>query len=136
MFLNKKKKNGYSEEFEEFWKEYPYRPNDNKHGAYLKFQQSLKEIKYDDLLEKTKLFAKSQANADKKFIPQAKTWLNQKRYNDEIAVEKSESDSSDDWVIRYWNNIDNDKERERFSNGVYSAHVKRLLIEGKIHNVG
>ena len=136
MFLNKKKKNEYSEEFEEFWKEYPDRPNDNKHGAYLKFQQSLKEIKYDDLLEKTKQFAKSQANADKKFIPQAKTWLNQKRYNDEIAVEKSESDSSDDWVIRYWNNIDNDKERERFSNGVYSAHVKRLLIEGKIHNAG
>ena len=29
-----------------------------------------------------------------------------------------------------------DKERERFSNGVYSAHVKRLLIEGKIHNAG
>ena len=136
MFLNKKKKNEYSEEFEEFWKEYPDRPNDNKHGAYLKFQQSLKEIKYDDLLEKTKQFAKSQANADKKFIPQAKTWLNQKRYNDEIAVEKSESDSSDDWVIRYWNNIDNDKERERFSNGVYSAHVKRLLMEGKIHNAG
>ena len=136
MFLNKKKKNEYSEEFEEFWKEYPDRPNDNKHGAYLKFQQSLKEIKYDDLLEKTKQFAKSQANADKKFIPQAKTWLNQKRYNDEIAVEKSESDSSDDWVIRYWNNIDTDKERERFSNGVYSAHVKRLLIEGKIHNAG
>jgi len=58
------------------------------------------------------------------------------RKNAEIAVEKSESDSSDDWVIRYWNNIDTDKERERFSNGVYSAHVKRLLIEGKIHNAG
>tara|TARA_Y100001937_G_scaffold96276_1_gene130847 strand:+ start:533 stop:1315 length:783 start_codon:yes stop_codon:yes gene_type:complete len=132
--LKKNKSKSYSDEFEKFWKEYPDRPNDNKHGAYLKFQQSLKEIKYDDLLEKTKQFAKSQIGADKKFIPQAKTWLNQKRYNDEIAVEKNESDSSDDWVIKYWNSIDTEKERERFSNGVYSSHVKRLMIEGKIHN--
>ena len=136
MFLNKKKKNEYSEEFEEFWKEYPDRPNDNKHGAFLKFQQSLKEIQYDDLLEKTKQFAKSQANADKKFIPQAKTWLNQKRYNDEIAVEKTQIEDMDSWVIKYWKSIDTDRERERFRNGAYSSHVSRLLIEGKIHNAG
>jgi hypothetical protein len=34
------------------------------------------------LLKRTVLFAKSQAGKDEKFIPHAKTWLSQKRYND------------------------------------------------------
>jgi len=74
----------YSEEFEMFWKVYPDRPNDNKFGAYQKYNIILKnnEIKYNELIIKTKIFAKSQEGKDCKFIPHAKTWLNQKRYLD------------------------------------------------------
>tara|TARA_R110002126_G_scaffold75958_2_gene189530 strand:+ start:153 stop:785 length:633 start_codon:yes stop_codon:yes gene_type:complete len=74
----------YNNEFEVFWKVYPDRPNDNKFGAYQKYNLILKnkEISYSELIEKTKVFAKSQEGKDSKFIPHAKTWLTQKRYLD------------------------------------------------------
>ena len=80
-YHNKKE---YSKEFAIFWKEYPNRPNDNKFGASQKFCVIMKnkEIDFELLLKRTVLFAKSQAGKDEKFIPHAKTWLSQKRYND------------------------------------------------------
>ena len=80
-YNNKKE---YSKEFEIFWKEYPNRPNDNKFGASQKFNLVMrnKEITFENLINKTKLFAKSQTGKDEKFIPHAKTWLSQKRFND------------------------------------------------------
>ena len=80
-YHNKKE---YSKEFEIFWKEYPNRPNDNKFGASQKFCVIMKnkEIDFELLLKRTVLFAKSQAGKDDRFIPHAKTWLSQKRFND------------------------------------------------------
>ena len=80
-YNNKKE---YSKEFEIFWKEYPNRPNDNKFGASQKFNLVMrnKEITFENLINKTKLFAKSQTGKDEKFIPHAKTWLSQKRFHD------------------------------------------------------
>ena len=80
-YNNKKE---YSKEFEIFWKEYPNRPNDNKFGASQKFNLVIrnKEITFENLINKTKLFAKSQLGKDERFIPHAKTWLSQKRFND------------------------------------------------------
>ena len=80
-YNNKKE---YSKEFEIFWKEYPNRPNDNKFGASQKFNLVIrnKEITFENLINKTKLFAKSQSGKDERFIPHAKTWLSQKRFND------------------------------------------------------
>ena len=80
-YNNKKE---YSKEFEIFWKEYPNRPNDNKFGASQKFNLVMrdKEITFENLINKTKLFAKSQSRKDERFIPHAKTWLSQKRFND------------------------------------------------------
>ena len=80
-YNNKKE---YSKEFEIFWKEYPNRPNDNKFGASQKFNLVMrnKEITFENLINKTKIFAKSQTGKDEKFIPHAKTWLSQKRFND------------------------------------------------------
>jgi DNA-binding transcriptional regulator YhcF (GntR family) len=77
-------KKDYSKEFEFFWKEYPNRPNDNKYGASQKFivVMKSKEITFEDLMNKTKWFAKSQMGKDEKFIPHARTWLSQKRYSD------------------------------------------------------
>ena len=82
--LTQNNKKEYSKEFEIFWKEYPNRPNDNKFGASQKFCVIMKnkEIDFELLLKRTVLFAKSQAGKDEKFIPHAKTWLSQKRYND------------------------------------------------------
>ena len=78
----------YSEEFEMFWKVYPDRPNDNKFGASQKFHMIMNnnEISFEDLINKTKWYAKSQVGKEEKFIPHAKTWLSQKRFND---VEKA-----------------------------------------------
>lgn len=80
-YNNKKE---YSKEFEIFWKEYPNRPNDNKFGASQKFNLVMKnkEITFENLINKTKIFCKSQTGKDEKFIPHAKTWLSQKRFND------------------------------------------------------
>jgi DNA-binding transcriptional regulator YhcF (GntR family) len=80
-YQNKKE---YSKEFEIFWKEYPNRPNDNKFGASQKFHIVMrdKEISFENLITKTKSFAKSQSGKDERFIPHAKTWLSQKRFND------------------------------------------------------
>ena len=80
-YHNKKE---YSNEFEIFWKEYPNRPNDNKFGASQKFQLVMKnkEISFQDLMKKTIWFAKSQSGKEERFIPHAKTWLTQKRFND------------------------------------------------------
>ena len=80
-YNNKKE---YSKEFEIFWKEYPNRPNDNKFGASQKFNLVIrnKEITFENLINKTKLFAKTQSGKDERFIPHAKTWLSQKRFND------------------------------------------------------
>ena len=80
-YNNKKE---YSKEFEIFWKEYPNRPNDNKFGASQKVNLVMrnKEITFENLINKTKIFAKSQTGKDEKFIPHAKTWLSQKRFND------------------------------------------------------
>jgi len=80
-YHNKKE---YSKEFEIFWKEYPNRPNDNKFGASQKFHIVMrdKEISFENLITNTKSFAKSQSGKDERFIPHAKTWLSQKRFND------------------------------------------------------
>jgi len=74
----------YNSEFETFWTMYPRRPNDNKYGAFQKFNSIIKnkEITFDELYEKTKWFAKTQEGKDSKFIPHCKTWLNQKRFLD------------------------------------------------------
>ena len=74
----------YSKEFELFWKEYPNRPNDNKFGASQKFQITMKnkEITFENLINKTRSFAKSQAGKDERFIPHAPTSLSQKRFTD------------------------------------------------------
>lgn len=79
----------YTKIFEQFWFEYPNRPNDNKFGAFLKFEQAIKNVKFDYLLAKTKLFAQSQKGKDTKFIPHAKTWLHQKRYDDIIEIKET-----------------------------------------------
>ena len=86
-------KNQYCKEFEVFWKEYPSRPNDNKFGASQKFNIVIKnkEITFDELIEKTKLFCKGQQGKDSKFIPHAKTWLVQKRFYDiqKVQIKKT-----------------------------------------------
>tara|TARA_R100001369_G_scaffold35619_1_gene60878 strand:- start:501 stop:1136 length:636 start_codon:yes stop_codon:yes gene_type:complete len=82
--LTNHNKPNYNIHFEEFWKAYPKRPNDNKYGAYQKYCGIIKnkEITTERLLEKAKWFAKTQENKDTKFIPHAKTWLTQKRFLD------------------------------------------------------
>ena len=74
----------YNNDFEIFWKTYPSRPNDNKYGAFQKYSSIIKnkEISFEELIQKTQWFAKTQEGKDVKFIPHCKTWLSQKRFLD------------------------------------------------------
>ena len=62
--------------------ETPQCPIDTPPSILEKPQLTNKEITFDNLLVKTKWFAKTQENKESKFIPHAKTWLTQKRFLD------------------------------------------------------
>ena len=72
--------------FDNFWNAYPKRPNNNKHGAYLKYVEAIKEISPEKLLQSVHNFSRTQIDVEAKYIPHAKTWLNQKRYLDEAET--------------------------------------------------
>ena len=77
------RKQDYTEAFNDFWKAYPSRPNDNKWNAFLKWQSATNGlISADQLLEAAKKFSMANANTEPKYIPMCSTWLNQRRYED------------------------------------------------------
>jgi hypothetical protein len=70
-------------EFEEFWKVYPKRegPNPRK-PAFLAFERALRRgVSAAEIVEGGRRYAGS-APAERRFIPQAVTWLNQERWKD------------------------------------------------------
>ena len=72
----------YTNDFSEFWKAYPKRPNSSKRNAYKKYQIALRKISNQELLDATKQFAKTQINTEPQYIPHAATWLHQERFID------------------------------------------------------
>ena len=72
----------YTDDFMDFWKAYPKRPNSSKRNAFKKYQIALRNTKQQELLNATKQFAKTQINTDPQYIPHAATWLHQERYVD------------------------------------------------------
>ena len=71
--------NGDNILFDQWWKEYP-RKDGSKKNALQSFIKLKSEITFNDLMRKTKIFAHQQKNTEKKFIPHATTFLNQKRF--------------------------------------------------------
>lgn len=81
----------YSPEFQEFWRSYPKRDGSNpKHLAYRAYRAAIKSgAKPAAILEGASRLAQSFAgkpNGERRFIPQAATWINQRRWLDEYEA--------------------------------------------------
>lgn len=90
IILNKPKEQSYvssvvDHQFEQFWRSYPTRkPHQNpKKPARQKFDAALKRgVRFADIQRGVENFARyvEQEHTDPKFVPQAKTWLGQERW--------------------------------------------------------
>lgn len=71
--------------FEEFWKEYPRKINKKK--SETAYKAALKGINHEQLINHTRKFAEAHkiAGTEKQFIPHATTWLNGKRWEDDLS---------------------------------------------------
>lgn len=78
---------GYTEEFNAWYATYPRKVS--KFNAYKSYQKVIKEwwVTEPELLEKTKEFAEwcSFTGRDTQYIAHPTTWLNQHRWEDELA---------------------------------------------------
>lgn len=71
--------------FDEFWAAYPERHGNPKEPARLKFQAAIKAgADPDDIIRGARNYASfmQRDGKDSKYIAHAKTWLNEKRWND------------------------------------------------------
>jgi len=78
--------NQYKNIFDVFWKAYPKKQSkDQAEKSWLKLKPD--EILFDSILSKIELFKTSNewTKDGGQFIPNASTWLNQKRWNDELT---------------------------------------------------
>ena len=85
---DKNNKNNYSVEFDEIWKLYPVKKN--KHISFLKYKQALKDKSHNQLKDILEKHISSWVGKEKQYIPHLSTWLNQKRYLDEITKEDNQ----------------------------------------------
>ena len=79
---------GYGEDFEKFWKEYPR--HDAKQDAYKSFTKAIKETTFDTLIQSIRAFKNTESwqRDNGKYIPYASTWLNGKRWLDNLVTEE------------------------------------------------
>lgn len=84
----------YDSDFLEWWNAYP-RNDGSKSKAYEIWKRVTdKEISVRDLFLKTCLFKRTTVDKDKKFIPHATTWLNQRRWetvNEEQSINRNKN---------------------------------------------
>jgi DNA-binding transcriptional ArsR family regulator len=70
--------------FNQFWKSYPNKKA--KQVAYKSFTKlTLSEKLFNEIMDKLELFKKTKQWSDPKYIPYPSTWLNQKRWEDELT---------------------------------------------------
>ena len=86
-------------DFEEFWAAYPRRNGPNpKAKAREKYNQMRRaNVSHETLMAGVNKLAASRKGEDPKFTPQAATWLNQRRWEDEDAVAESIPDVSQEF---------------------------------------
>jgi len=85
---DKNNKNNYNLEFDEIWKLYPVKKN--KHISFLKYKKALKDKSHDQLKTILQTHISSWVGKEKQYLPHLSTWLNQKRYLDEITKEDNQ----------------------------------------------
>ena len=78
----KREDSSFEDSFEVFWKAYPKRDGSNpKSPARIRFLTASKDTPADQIIAAARIYASS-ITGDRKFVAQAITWLNQKRYLD------------------------------------------------------
>lgn len=83
--VKKERNNIYSLEFDEIWKLYPVKKN--KHISFLKYKRALKDKTHSDLKTILQKHINSWVGKEKEYLPHLSTWLNQKRYLDELVAD-------------------------------------------------
>jgi DNA-directed RNA polymerase subunit F len=85
---NNNNNNNNKEYFETFWKLYPKKESKLKTEVWFT-NNKLEEETFNKILSKLEIFKKSKQWENIQYVPHPITWLNQKRYEDELAEEKS-----------------------------------------------
>lgn len=106
-------------DFEAFWAAYPKRNGPNpKTKAREKYKQMRKaKVSHETLMDGVNRLAKSRENEDPTFTPQAATWINQRRWEDDCGVRdagstadaSTVSDEDLDAVINQYKGIASDR---------------------------
>ena len=80
-------------DFEAFWAAYPKRNGPNpKTKAREKYKQMRKDkVSHETLMDGVNKLAKSRENEDPTFTPQAATWINQRRWEDDCTLDGGEN---------------------------------------------
>lgn len=86
--VKKERNNIYSLEFDEIWKLYPVKKN--KHISFLKYKKALKDKSHQELITILQTHISTWVGKEKQYLPHLSTWLNQKRYLDEIIKDDNQ----------------------------------------------
>ena len=86
--VKKERTNIYSLEFDEIWKLYPVKKN--KHISFLKYKKALKDKSHQELITILQTHISTWVGKEKQYLPHLSTWLNQKRYLDEIIKDDNQ----------------------------------------------
>jgi hypothetical protein len=74
----------YTPEFLEFWTLYPRK--EAKGNAYKAYNQSIKKVTHKEIIGALKKSLPVMAQKEKEYIPHPATWLNQRRWEDEVTT--------------------------------------------------
>ena len=86
--------NLYFQRFNIFWEKYPKKLNKEKaHCAFMRIKQS--EQLFEQILNALEIHKRCKQWRDKQYIPYASTWLNGKRWEDEIPLSEQNTSSFD-----------------------------------------
>lgn len=96
---------GYSEKFHLFWKEYPKNRRQRKADAFKAWKKHGCEKIFDDVMGALRLQKRCQdwMKDDGQFIPQAATWVNGRRWEDEV---ENQEDTAYGRVNKKWTKKD------------------------------
>lgn len=86
---NKNKDNAYSNEFEQFWNEYPRKVDKKK--AHKSFKAVIKKHSIDSIVTGTKKYARQVQNTEKKYIKHPATFLNNESFLYGIEEDKEQT---------------------------------------------
>jgi len=81
----------YTEEFQKFWAIYPRKVG--KFGSAKSFATARKTASFQKIMKSTVCFAEQNKHTEEKFIPHAQTWLNQKRFEDVVIINKNSANT-------------------------------------------